>query len=168
MAGVVFGGVLPDAERHIGWRLDDPRALLLRSLEMRVNVVDGDVDVLVDAAAWRRKWPTPRAEHNRGFANRQLTVGDCAISSRCAKAFGESERCAKPIHGLGDVLVDDDRNNRSARRRTIYDCHGRPPRRALYHLSKDDPNAITRFRDPSRLGDECVTPQDISPFAELS
>lgn len=81
-----------------------------------VYVLDGYVYVLADfAGAWRPKLTALASEHNGAFSDCKLAVSNLAIASHEAEALGKSEGATEPIHGLADVLVDQNGDNRCGR-----------------------------------------------------
>ena len=77
MTADVLSRVLPLSERHVRGQLDDRRAASLRSLVMRVDVVDVDADVLID---FLRPGPSKlgafAADNDGAVADDELRVRD--------------------------------------------------------------------------------------------
>jgi hypothetical protein len=90
----ILNGVVTFSEWHVGWRLDDLRARVLRMLEVSIDIFDGDEYVLAHLVRLRRpKRAALSAEHDGTFANRKLRVADDAVASE-PETFGKTERSA--------------------------------------------------------------------------
>jgi hypothetical protein len=107
----VFGGVLALAERFVARRLENLCATSLRMLEVAVDVLDGDVDVLVDLATPRRaEHTTLPPEHDCAIRNQKLGMQNNTVAFD-PQALGESKSSAEPCDRLAGILIHQNRHD---------------------------------------------------------
>jgi hypothetical protein len=122
MTARIFHRILPLAERHVGRGLYNPGATLPGTIEMRIDVLDmHDHKVAHFSGTGRAEFAALAPYHYGTVADNELGMNDVASRSCRAKAFDEAEGVAQPIDGCGDIFVDEDWNQRRARRGPVDD-----------------------------------------------
>src|SRR6267378_1577706 len=107
---MIQGSVLAFTKWHVVRRLHDAGAILLRTLEVPVEVIDCYVDVGRDIFPVRcAKRSALTTEHDCTLGDGQLRMANHAVAFS-AEALRKAERPTEPVDRLTDVLVDQDRH----------------------------------------------------------
>src|SRR5260370_20467200 len=125
---MIQGSVLAFTKWHVVRRLHDAGAILLRTLEMPVEVIDCYVDVGRDLFPVRcAKGSALTTEHDCTLGDGQLRMANHP-GAFSAEALRKAERPTEPVDRLTDVLVDQDRHySRSWGRAVLHN--------SCFHLS---------------------------------
>src|SRR6266853_4555341 len=107
---MIQGSVLAFTKWHVVRRLHDAGAILLRTLELPVEVIDCYVDVGRDLFPVRcAKGSALTTEHDCTLGDGQLRMANHPVAFS-AEALRKAERPTEPLDRLTDVLVDQDRH----------------------------------------------------------
>src|SRR5713101_7315394 len=116
---MIQGSILAFTKWHVVRRLHDARTVLLRTLEVPVDVIDCYVDVGRDLVPVRcAKGSALTTEHDCTLPDGQLSMANHPVAF-CTEALRKAERPAEPIDRLTDVLVDQDRHDGRSWRRAV-------------------------------------------------
>jgi low temperature requirement protein LtrA len=114
--GGIRGRVLSLAELEVGGLHQDPGAVLLRPSEVRVHVVHPHRDRMryLSGSGWPAVMADVTDDHG-AVAHVELR----AVALSDLESFDEPERRGQPSHGFADVRVDQDRDHRGRRDRSV-------------------------------------------------
>src|SRR5262245_8641953 len=120
MPRVIEGGVLTDTKWHVVRRLQYASTVLLRTFEMPVHIIHGDVNVGRDLFPMRcATRSAPPTEHDCALGSGQLRMTNHSVTSG-TEALRKAERATEPIDRLTNILVDKDGDDGRGRSGAIY------------------------------------------------
>src|SRR5882762_1746610 len=128
---MIQGSILAFTKWHVVRRLHDAGAILLRTLEVTVEVIDCYVDVGRDFFPVRcAKGSALTTEHDCTLGDGQLRMANHPVAFS-AEALRKAERPTEPVDRLTDVLVDQDRHYSHSWGRSVL-------HNSCFHLSLPD------------------------------
>ena len=119
MTAAVYRGVLPLTKGRVVRWFDDACTALLGVCEMPVDVIHRDDHIRVNLiGAWRAKRAALLANNYRTITDHKLGMSH-RVAATCTQSLAEAKSAAEPLDRLGNVAIDEDRNDRCIWRRAI-------------------------------------------------